>query len=182
MLKMKLQYFGHLMQRTDSLDKTLMLGKIKAVGEGDNRGWDGWVASWTRWTWVWASSRCCWWTGKPGMLQSMRQQRVWHAWATELSWMLVDSLRGKKNHHKIAKQNGNNRLKSGEALASCYHMPIFPYWTFHEYWESEKAKGWAGKMERNSLHLTVLRSSEIRRASQSRYSSWIFEGEFPDRT
>ena len=55
MLKLKLQYFGHLMWRIDSLEKMLMLGKIEAGGEGDDRGWDGWMASPTRWTWVWAS-------------------------------------------------------------------------------------------------------------------------------
>ena len=60
MLKLKLQYFGHLMWRVDSLEKTLMLGK--AGGEGDDRGWDGWMASPTRWTWVWVSSRSWWWT------------------------------------------------------------------------------------------------------------------------
>ena len=60
MLKQKLQYFSHLMQRTDSLEKTLMLGKIE---EGDDRRWDGWMASWTGWTWVWASSGSWWWTG-----------------------------------------------------------------------------------------------------------------------
>ena len=52
---LKLQYFGHLMQRTDSLEKTLVLGKIESRGEGDDRGWDGWMASPTRWTWVWVS-------------------------------------------------------------------------------------------------------------------------------
>ena len=69
MLKLKLQYFGHLMWRTDSLEKTLMLGRLKAEGEWDNRGWDGWMASPI---WVWVSSRSWWWTGKPGLLQSMR--------------------------------------------------------------------------------------------------------------
>ena len=53
-------------------------------GEGDNRGWDGWMASLTRWTWVWISSENWWWTGKPGMPQSMGSQRVGHDWATEL--------------------------------------------------------------------------------------------------
>ena len=51
-LKLKLQYFGHLMWRADSLEKTLMLGGIGAGGEGDDRGWDGWMASLTWWTWV----------------------------------------------------------------------------------------------------------------------------------
>ena len=66
MLKLKLQYFGRLMWRTDSLEKTLMLGK--AGGEGNNRAWDGWMSSLTWWTWVWASSGSWWWTGTPGML------------------------------------------------------------------------------------------------------------------
>ena len=74
MLKLKLQYFGHLMWGTNSLEKTLMLGMIKAGGEGDNTGWDGCVTSPTWWTWVWASSGSWWWTGKPGMLQSTGSQ------------------------------------------------------------------------------------------------------------
>ena len=56
--------------------------RLKAGGEGDDRGGDGWMA---QWTWVWASSRSWWWTGKPGMLQSMGLQRVGHDWA-ELNW------------------------------------------------------------------------------------------------
>ena len=56
MLKLKLQYFGHLMQRTGSLEKTLMLGKIEAGGEWDDRGWDGWIASPTQCTWIWTNS------------------------------------------------------------------------------------------------------------------------------
>ena len=71
MLKLKLQYFGHLMWRTDLFEKTLLLERLKAGGEGDKRGWDAWTASPTQWTWVWASSGSWWWTGKPGMLQSM---------------------------------------------------------------------------------------------------------------
>ena len=67
--------------------KNWLLGKdpdvVKAGGEGDSRGWDGWMASLTRWTWVWARSRSWWWTGKPGMLQSLGWQRVGHDWVTE---------------------------------------------------------------------------------------------------
>ena len=84
MLKLKLQYFGHLMRKTDLLEKTLMMGK-KAGGEGDERGWDGLMVSLTQWTWDWASSGRWWWTGKPGVLQSMGLQRVRHEWATELN-------------------------------------------------------------------------------------------------
>ena len=83
MLKLKLQYFGHLMRRTDSLEKTLMLGKTEGRRR---RGWDGWMASPTWWTWVYASSRSWWRTGKPGVLQSMGSQRVGHNWVTELNW------------------------------------------------------------------------------------------------
>ena len=54
--------------------------------EGDNRGWDGWMALPSQWTWVWASSGSWWWTGKPGLLQSMGSQRVRHDWATKLNW------------------------------------------------------------------------------------------------
>ena len=86
MLKLKLQYFGYLMWRTDSLEKTLMLGKIEGRKRRDDRGWDGWMASLTQWTWVWVNSWSWWWTGRPGVLQSMGSQRVGHDWATELDW------------------------------------------------------------------------------------------------
>ena len=71
MLKLKIQYFSHLMLRADSLEKTLMLGKTEAGGEGDNRGWDGWMASPIQWAWIWASSGRWWRTEKTGVLQSM---------------------------------------------------------------------------------------------------------------
>ena len=88
MLKLKLQSFGHLMRRTDSLEKTLMLGRMKAEGEGPNWGWDDWMASLTWWIWVWANSRGWWWTGRSGV-QSMGSQRVRHGWATELNWSFL---------------------------------------------------------------------------------------------
>ena len=81
-LMLKLQYFGYLMRRADSLEKTLMLGQTEGR-KGDNGGWDGWMASPTRWTWVWASSGRWWRTGEPGMLQSMGSQRARHNWVTE---------------------------------------------------------------------------------------------------
>ena len=109
MLKLKLQYFGHLMWRVDSLEKdwcwswsynTLVTWceelthlkrpwcweRLRAGGEGDDREWDGWMASPTRWTWVWMDSGSWWWTGRPGVLQFMGSQRVRHDWATELNW------------------------------------------------------------------------------------------------
>ena len=84
MLKLKLQYFGHLMWRTDSFENTLMLGKIEGRRSRDDRGWDGWMALWTQWRWVWVNSVIWWWTGSPGLLQSMGSQGVGHDWPTEL--------------------------------------------------------------------------------------------------
>ena len=60
--------------------------RLKEGGEGDDRGWDGWMASPTRWRWVWPSSGGWWWTGKPGILQSIGSQRIRHNW-TELNWL-----------------------------------------------------------------------------------------------
>ena len=68
--------------------KTWCWERLKAGGEGDNRGWDGWMASPTQWTWVWLGSGSWWWTGKPGVLWFMGLQRVGHDWTTKLNWMM----------------------------------------------------------------------------------------------
>ena len=60
--------------------------RLRAGGEGDDRGWDGWMASPTQWTWVWVDSRSWWWTGRSGMLEFTGSQRVGHDWVTELNW------------------------------------------------------------------------------------------------
>ena len=83
MRKLKLQYFGHLMQRADSLEKPFCWERLKAGGEGGSRGWDGWMATSTQWIWVWANSRRWWRTGEPGVLQLMGLQRVGHDFVTE---------------------------------------------------------------------------------------------------
>ena len=85
MLKVKFQYFGHLMQIVDSLEKTLSWEGLGAGGEGDDRGWDSWMATPTRWTWVWVDSGSCW-TGRPWVLRFMGLWRVGHDWATEVKW------------------------------------------------------------------------------------------------
>ena len=88
MLKLKLQYFGHLMQRTDSLEKTWMLGKMKVGGEGDGRGWDGWMASPTQWTWGLSklrglvTDREVWPAAVHGVAKSQTQLSKW----TELNY------------------------------------------------------------------------------------------------
>ena len=86
MLKLKLQYFGHLRRRGDSLEKTLRLGGIGGRRRRvRQRMW--WLDGITdQWTWVWVNSGSWWWTGRPGMLRFMGLQRVRHCWATELNW------------------------------------------------------------------------------------------------
>ena len=84
MLKLKLQYFGHLTH----LKRPWYWEKLKEGGEGDDRRWDGWMATPTHWTWVWINSGSWWWTGKPGVLQSTRSQTVGHDWATELKTII----------------------------------------------------------------------------------------------
>ena len=83
-LKLKRQYFDHLMWRADSFERPWCWERLTVGGEGDNRGWDGWMASLTQWAWVWVNSGSWWRTGRPGVLQSMGSQRVGHDWA--LDW------------------------------------------------------------------------------------------------
>ena len=66
--------------------------RVKVGGEGDDRGWDGWMASPTQWTWIWVNCGRWWWTGRPGELQSMGLQRVGHNWVIELNWLLEEKL------------------------------------------------------------------------------------------
>ena len=86
MLKLKLQYLATWCYELTHLKRPWCWERLKVGGEGDDRGWDGWMDSPTKWTQVWVSSRNWWWTGRPGMLQSMGLQRVRHDWATELNW------------------------------------------------------------------------------------------------
>ena len=110
---------GHLMRRVDSLEKTLMLGGIGAGGEGDDRGWDGWMASPTRWTWVWVNSGSWWCTGRPGMLRFMGSQRAGRDWATELSWRIMYSAR-----------NGNQQLACSRAIDKSFEWSA-DLWRWH---------------------------------------------------
>ena len=82
---------GHTWMVSDA--KSWLIGKDSDAGKnwwqeekGDDRGWDGWMASSTQWTWVWVDSGCWWWTGRPGVLWFMGPQRVGRNWVTELNW------------------------------------------------------------------------------------------------
>ena len=83
--------------------------RLRVGGEGDDRGWGGWMASLTQWTWAWVNSGSWWWTGKPGLLQSMGLQRVRHNWATDLNWTkhmqkILENSIYIEEHDKILKQ------------------------------------------------------------------------------
>ena len=86
MLKLKLQYCG---EELTHWKRPWCREGLGAGEEGDDRGCDGWMASLTRWTWVWVNSGSWWWTGRPGVLRFMGSQRVGHDWATELNWIYV---------------------------------------------------------------------------------------------
>ena len=85
MLKLKCQCFGHSCKELTHWKRLWCWEGLGAGGEGDDRGWDGWMVSPTRWTWVWVNSGCWWWTGKPGVLRFMGSQRVGQDWGTELN-------------------------------------------------------------------------------------------------
>ena len=100
--------------------------RLTAGGEGDNRGWDGWMASPTQWTWIWVNSGSWRWTGRPGMLQSMGLQRVRRDWVTELNWT-------------------DPRLSSGPNLITLIAENFFPagIWrTDVVYGEDREKSGW----------------------------------------
>ena len=92
MLRLKLQYFGHLMWRPDSFEKTLMLGKIEGRRRRGQQRMRGLVGITTQWIWVWVDSRSWWWAGRPGMLWFAGSQTVGHDWATELNMIIFTSL------------------------------------------------------------------------------------------
>ena len=123
---------------------------LGAGGEGDDRGWDGWMASLTRWTWVWVNSGSWWWTGRPGVLQFMGSQRVRHDWATELNWTKINCkicwnhFNKAENLHFLVKNRcsikshpankipnckfGTSKLKLLHSLCShCLTVELFPW-------------------------------------------------------
>ena len=142
MLKLKFQYFGHLMRRVDSLERPWCCEGLEAGGEGDDRGWDGWMASLTRWTWVWVNSRRWWWTGRPGVLWFMGSQRVRHDWATELNWAELWTWLDLCDYHKqwtslqmISASHSHPQAWSLPSLNSRHHRTelMLPHWALSQF-------------------------------------------------
>ena len=143
MLKLKLQYLGHLMWRTDSLERPWRWERLKAEGEGDDRGWDGWMASPTRGTWAWVNSGSWWWTGRPGVLQSMGLQRVGRDWATELNWT------------EAASAPKTPCLRSWGVRGSGFHSRSSS-WDLHQHWAAINYANKAGWTDTKTDNFKVL--------------------------
>ena len=120
-LKLKFQYFGPLVWRLNYWKRPWCWERLEAGGKGGNREWDGLMASPTQWTWLWASSKSCLWTEKPGVLHSMGFQRVRHDWPTELNW------NGYKNAVTLGRQV--NIMVTSTAISWFQHLG-FESWLF----------------------------------------------------
>ena len=120
------------MWRTDLFEKPLCWERLKAEGEGDDRGWDGWMTSLTQWTWVLLNSESCWWTGRPGVLRFMGSQRIGHDWATELNWTEL-------NLDSILKSR-DITLPTKVSLVKAMVFPVVMYGC--ESWTIRKAEHW----------------------------------------
>ena len=104
---------------------------LGAGGEGDDRGWDGWMASPTWWTWVWVNSRSWWWTGRPGMLWFMGLRRVRHDWETELNWTECNrNCSYKEEYYKAYVKNFNMGFLYQSGLLCIWTQSIPPLWGF----------------------------------------------------
>ena len=118
MMKLKLQYFGHLMQELTHLKRPWCWERLKAGGEGDSKAWDGWMASLSQWAWVWVNSGSWWWTGRPGVLRFMGSQSQ-----TRLrDWTELNS--------------GNCTASPGNILGSAWKRTVFMVYLeswFHKY-------------------------------------------------
>ena len=135
MLKVKFRYFGHLMRRTDSLEKSLMLWKIE--GRRRRREWDIWMASPTQWTWVCASSGSWWWTGKPGVLFGVTNSQIQLSDWTELNSIHIATVEHtSRNHRKTFKPLCPQQciLSLSQELTSILSLILISlllFWQFH---------------------------------------------------
>ena len=98
---------------------------LRAGGEGDDKGWDGWMVSPIRWTWIWVNSRSWWWTGRPGMLWFMGSQRVGHNWATELNWTELRSSPSTKYHMCLTNSICMSNSTTVVAVQRLSHVQLF---------------------------------------------------------
>ena len=119
MLKLKLQYLATSCEELTHWKRLWCWEGLGAGGKGDDRGWVGWMASPTRWTWVWVNFGSWWWTGRPGVLWFMGSQRVGHDWATELNWteQLPSPL--------VCQKYEQSRTKYGRIT-----LRVLPYWLY----------------------------------------------------
>ena len=134
MLKLKRNTLATWCEELTHLKRPWCWERLKAGGEGDGSGWDGWMASPTQWTWVWASSGRWWRTGKPGVLLSMDSQRVGHAWATDQYLLSL----GHILRNEIAESYGNSRLnilRNSQTMysmvATTLYIPTSNVWRFN---------------------------------------------------
>ena len=128
MLKLKVQYFGHWCEELTHLRRPYCWERLKVGGEGEDRGWDGWMASPTQWTWVWANSGRWWRTGKPGVLQSV-------SWTRLSDWTaILPSLTGRtgSGHHTTVPSTSSPQHRpvapSAEAMTLLAQWTCFPVW------------------------------------------------------
>ena len=138
MLKLKLRTLATSCEELTHWKRLWCWEGLGAEGEGDNIGWDGWMASPTRWRWVWVDSRRWWWTGSPGVLWFMGSQRVGHDWATELNWTEL-------MHHAVSLPLPwrccvlfHYYLLSAEGTTWNSHLCLFflHWWPWHLCWNS----------------------------------------------
>ena len=122
------------MERAKSLESPWWWERLKAGGKRDDRGWDGWMTSPTRLTWVWASSRNWWWTGRPGMLQFLGSQEVGYDWLTDLFWSsLVITFPLRSKHLLISWLQSPSAVilePPQNKVWHCFHcLPIYLPWS-----------------------------------------------------
>ena len=121
------QILGHLMRRTDSLEKTLMLKETEGTRRRGDGGWGGWMVSPTWWTWVWVSSGIWWYTGKPGMLQSTGSQKSrkwlsdWTDWTERLEMIWTKSLVHYQVYIKVTHTKIDIILNNSQRIWHCLH-------------------------------------------------------------
>ena len=134
------------------------------LGEGDDRGWDDWMASPTQWTWVWVNSRSWWWTGRPGVLQSMGSQRVGHD-----EWLNWTELRQhiKKQRHYIASKFSSSQ---GYGFSSVWIWEL----NYKESWALKNWCFWTVVLEKTLE--SPLDCKEIQSVHPKGYQSWMFTG------